>query len=1659
MQGRFVVAVVCIVGIQVVTAEPTARTYCFAAMESNFNNALIDSLAKYFDVVITHDDQRIYNPRFRDSTKVAWRRDEPPWVLLYKDAMTLIGPRANPNPPPDTIPADSTRGGGDTPGGFWYYDSIFFGYGAYNQDTFFMMKSDSTPPSIVDEYDRVHAGSPPSWEWRWAMDYGEADWQSFYGCSTKVQCMRNYITLEYDNTYFDGIFIDNLLQWVNHLGYNMYPIQYWKSDSAKPDHNKFRNAVHTFAQTASAEYHNSSTPPGHGKQILGIANLNNTYRTPGYDSIWRMNVNVLDGGMEESFVTMGCSSADWHKFLHEISIAESLGKTCLMCHKVDSFDWTGHMPFDYTEFDSTDLMYGFTSYLMAFDSLACFYFTPKDSHHYSFVCRVPIVDVNIGKPMAKYLLTDDNLGYRYYEEAVVFCNSTENSLTAGFSGDTLYELGPLCDIRDTLNGQFYLGHHRGVIGLYAPNYFHGSGFEPDDRLCWEHYCLGAQGITNYDAKRVSGVPPNGVTPHSGDWMYKVYGQDESIDTSFVRFKVFPYDVLIEDPTYLSFWIYIEDAPGDSAPIGLDCLLKSGKQLSEWTKYGTILDQYGREINPAGRRVPKDAWYQYVFTFNPAVNETLDHIEVVYFDESSGTGEFCAYIDDIEILDSFPITDCWHCEKFPTSPTNGDPNFYMNFVAQDDSVKLIINPQGNGGEGPHWVEPTPGLRNDITDIPIDSTTTVIWSQYDRAHSLILGLLIRNSQGQKQWLSYAKNASNHWGDDGWVNMGDTATHYLMWEGFFRNVRDDYLAEYSTGAEPESITELRLQHFARSEWVGDSGGTIGYLAIAPFTQEFAINQNQTYTNLPYVALRTKANSLIDVDSMQIWQNYVPQQETLRYSTGWLPYDTAYCWYLRQGEGDNKIFIQYKFDGYCESPVYSDTIIFDETSPAGAFVINNNSPFANEPSVVLYNSMNDALSSVALMRYGNMYLKDLVVNSAFDSSGNWEYDEAAYHDSLTLFEIPVTTGGSYFYQSILPESLAAFDDDTLLLWIDVVSDGFSGNVRVEFQYIIGDPDSVDLLGEFSCGASIPITGGTNAHVSHYNLCSLFVYNEPVANWSEARVGVFVRPSAQNKGRLFIDNLRLDVVSPHDDYTLFENFDTTTIWTLTPGNGVKKVYGQFADGSGNETGVLWDSIIVDTTKPIAIITSPPEDRVLNGSVGITGYAFDCADPVQHFKKYGLYYNPIPYEEEQWFGIHPDSVFYNPIDSNSPTEDLAKWDTRQVTEEHGDGWCILKLVVSDSAGNNQIDTVLVYIDNERSADGEIAGFANDVYGLAVGEEIFVGELGTGKIYRYDGMHQLLDTFTLADSLGIGLPLAMALDSSGKLWVANIISQYVNRFTPQGNLLLQFGGDFSLPSGIALDETGNEWVSDRLHHKIKRFDSQGNLLLQFGVRGNAPGEINRPIGVASHGGKIHVADSRNTRISVFDTLGTFIRIIGDSAGIGMPFGIVVDSTGCVFVSDALNSQVIEFGPSGNRLFGIDSILDSPTGLALSPDQKTLYVSDTRNRRVLAFAVREEPPLSGGGPQAMGEVDLENLAFDVSPSPFSGRLAIKLQGVAGSRMTLKIYDVAGRLIKTFFDNDLMECNQHILWDGRDNLHRKCAVGVYFLRLEIGKHRETRKTILVK
>jgi hypothetical protein len=86
----------------------------------------------------------------------------------------------------------------------------------------------------------------------------------------------------------------------------------------------------------------------------------------------------------------------------------------------------------------------------------------------------------------------------------------------------------------------------------------------------------------------------------------------------------------------------------------------------------------------------------------------------------------------------------------------------------------------------------------------------------------------------------------------------------------------------------------------------------------------------------------------------------------------------------------------------------------------------------------------------------------------------------------------------------------------------------------------------------------------------------------------------------------------------------------------------------------------------------------------------------------------------------------------------------------------------------------------------------------------------------------------------------------------------------------------------------------------------------------------------------------------------------------------------------------------------------------------------------------------------------------PSPFTIETEIALSVPAWGRATVRVLDVAGRVVRTLIDRP-MEPGEHVLsWDGMTDSGTRAASGIYFVRLEFaGRERgedATRKVILL-
>ncbi|MBI4927815.1 MAG: TIGR03663 family protein, partial [Anaerolineae bacterium] len=179
------------------------------------------------------------------------------------------------------------------------------------------------------------------------------------------------------------------------------------------------------------------------------------------------------------------------------------------------------------------------------------------------------------------------------------------------------------------------------------------------------------------------------------------------------------------------------------------------------------------------------------------------------------------------------------------------------------------------------------------------------------------------------------------------------------------------------------------------------------------------------------------------------------------------------------------------------------------------------------------------------------------------------------------------------------------------------------------------------------------------------------------------------------------------------------------------------------------------------------------------------------------------------------------------------------------------------------------------------------------------------------------------------------------------------------------GQFSAPRGIAIGPDNTLYVADSRNHRIQRFSPAGELLNQWGsfadaATGDAPGgTFNEPWDVAvAPDGTVFVSDTWNHRIQVFNAEGEFLRSWGKFGqaetpdAFWGPRGLAIDSRGRIYIADTGNKRIAIFAPDGTFIaqFGSAGLdqgqFDEPTGVAVGPDD-VVYVADTWNQRVQVF----------------------------------------------------------------------------------------------------------------
>jgi len=87
----------------------------------------------------------------------------------------------------------------------------------------------------------------------------------------------------------------------------------------------------------------------------------------------------------------------------------------------------------------------------------------------------------------------------------------------------------------------------------------------------------------------------------------------------------------------------------------------------------------------------------------------------------------------------------------------------------------------------------------------------------------------------------------------------------------------------------------------------------------------------------------------------------------------------------------------------------------------------------------------------------------------------------------------------------------------------------------------------------------------------------------------------------------------------------------------------------------------------------------------------------------------------------------------------------------------------------------------------------------------------------------------------------------------------------------------------------------------------------------------------------------------------------------------------------------------------------------------------------------------------------------PNPFNPCTTIEYSVAVSGRVTVRVYDLAGRVVRTLVDGDVEPGEHKVVWDGTTDAGLRAASGVYFLKMETAGHsdtfRATRKLVLLK
>ena len=320
------------------------------------------------------------------------------------------------------------------------------------------------------------------------------------------------------------------------------------------------------------------------------------------------------------------------------------------------------------------------------------------------------------------------------------------------------------------------------------------------------------------------------------------------------------------------------------------------------------------------------------------------------------------------------------------------------------------------------------------------------------------------------------------------------------------------------------------------------------------------------------------------------------------------------------------------------------------------------------------------------------------------------------------------------------------------------------------------------------------------------------------------------------------------------------------------------------------------------------------------------------------------------------------------------------------------------------------------------------------------------------------------------------------------------YVPPFPIEIEAGQVFSVIIGDVIGDQNREicFYTGAPSKKINLFDNSGTMIWQHSLTANHI-ELCPALGDVNNDGRPEVVfgynDGLDEGLIVFDSAGHILAGFPRQGHDAYP-PIVIDANSddvCDVIVGSTEWNIYAYENDGTCAAGFpirlgnrinsspaayDIDLDGYLELMMTCYDYQFHVFDLDSRLIEWPRFHYDPYNSGcyksGYFPAIEDMDLGNVmrfGLEIYPNPFTRMTTIKFSTgqcteLCPGRITLKVYDAAGRLVKDF--NDLDEIGQlksPIYWYGDDNRGRRVSSGVYFVKIENSPHTLFQKVVRIQ